>query len=75
MHTHHTDVPEVGGMPLETNWGSFNVYARPDGMKAVITQWSTGSTLKTFIGETAWSDADRYAADLYFSHDLAMRVL
>jgi len=75
MYNHHNDVPVMDGMPLETNWGSYNVYATPDGTKAIITQWSTGFTLKTFTGETAWSDADRYATDLYFSHDLAMRVL
>jgi len=70
MNAHHTDLPEFDGMELEVNWGSYNVYASEDGMKAVVVDWRTGKPSKRFKGETAHHDADRWATDLHYAHDL-----
>ena len=58
------------GMTLEANWGSYNVYATPNGMKAAVVDWRTGKAVKRFSGESSWSDADRWATDLHYIHDI-----
>lgn len=70
MNTHHSEVPEFEGMPLEENWGSFNTYATENGMKAVVVDWRTGKAVKRYTGETAYQDANRWAYDLHYAHDL-----
>lgn len=70
MNTHYTDLPEFEGMTLDTNWGSFNTYATEDGMTAVVVDWRTGKAVKRYTGETAYQDADRWATDLHFAHDI-----
>lgn len=68
--THGLELETYEGMPLEQNWGSYNTYATEDGMKAVVVDWRTGKALKRFTGETAYQDADRWATDLHYAHDL-----
>ena len=66
--THHTELDTFESMPLDENWGSFNTYSDSD--KAVVVEWRTGKAVKRFKGETAWSDANRWASDLHFAHDI-----
>ena len=70
MNTHHTQLPVVEGMPFEDNWGSFNTYVSIDGTKAVVVEWRTGRVVKRFKGETAYTDADRWAYDLHIVQDV-----
>lgn len=58
------------GMDFDANWGSYNTYATEDGMKAIVVEWRTDRVLKRFTGETAYQDADRWATDLHFAHDM-----
>jgi hypothetical protein len=46
-----------------TVMGAYTV--RSDEMSATVAKGET--LLKRFAGETAWSDAERYASDLYFA--------
>jgi len=58
------------GLDFDTNFGSFNTYATEDGTKAIVIEWRTDRVLKVFKGETAYQDADRWAYDLHYAHDL-----
>ena len=51
-----------------TNWGSYDVWVSPD--LGLVSEWKTGRIVKRFQGETAWSDAERWATDLHFVHDI-----
>jgi hypothetical protein len=70
MNEHHAELPEFEGMTLEENWGSYSSYATPEGMKAVVVDWRTGKPVKRYKGETAHQDANRWASDLHYAHDL-----
>ncbi len=65
--------PTFQGMALEVNWGTYNVYATPDGMVGVVVNRDTGKQVKRFKGESAWADADRFATDLHWTHDIGNR--
>jgi hypothetical protein len=67
--THGLQLETYKGMDLEQNYGSYNSYASPDGMKAVVVDWRTGKPVKRFTGETAHQDAERWAWDLHYAHD------
>jgi hypothetical protein len=58
------------GLDFDTNFGSFNTYATEDGMKAIVVDWRADKVVKRFTGETAYQDADRWANDLHYAHDL-----
>jgi hypothetical protein len=61
------------GMKFEVNWGNYDVFATPDGMVAVVVDRFRGKQVKRFKGESAWADADRYATDLHWTHDIGNR--
>jgi hypothetical protein len=67
--THHSELTEVDGLPFDENWGSFNTYSDLRGTKAIVVEWRTGRTVKSFSGESALVDADRWAYDLHVAHD------
>lgn len=50
--------PEIGVSPT----GPHTAWATPNGMRAEVRRGSR--VVKRFRGETAWSDAVRYAGDL-----------
>lgn len=65
-----SDKTTFNGLEFETNWGSYNTYASPNGMRAIVVDWRTDKVVKRFNGETAYQDADRWANDLHYAHDL-----
>jgi hypothetical protein len=58
------------GLDFDTNWGSFNVYASDDGKKAIVVEWRTDRVVKVCKGATAFNDADKWAYELHYVHDL-----
>jgi hypothetical protein len=66
--THHSELTQVEGLPFEENWGSFTTYATDD--KAVVVDWRTGLVSKRFEGQQARLEANRWAYDLHYAHDL-----
>lgn len=69
MNTHHTQLTVVEGLPFENNWGSFNTYASLHGNRVIVVDWRTERVVKRFKGETAYTDADRWAYDLHITQD------
>jgi hypothetical protein len=67
MAQHHSEVQTYQGLDFDTNWGSYNVYS--GSMKAVVLDWRTEKAVKRFKGETAHTDANRWAYDLHIVHD------
>jgi len=68
-YTHGLQLDTFNGMELNENWGSFNTYSTNDGMSAVVVEWRTGRAVKRFKGETAHTDANRWATDLHYAQD------
>jgi len=50
------------------NWGSFDVLAATG--EAQVVEWRTGRIVKEFHGPTATADADTWAEELHWIHDL-----
>lgn len=55
---------ELLGLALEETYGPYEVYADDD--RAVIINTDRHKVVKRFRGESAWSNANRYASDLYW---------
>jgi hypothetical protein len=58
------------GLDFDTNWGSLNTYTTEDGTRAIIVEWRTDRVVKSFSGENAYLEADRWAYELHYAHDL-----
>jgi len=50
---------------METQVIGNGITVDSDAMRGIVKR--EGKTVKTFSGETAWSDAERYAMDLWFA--------
>lgn len=55
---------ELEGLATEERFAQFEVWA--DDERAVIINTDTHKVVKRFRGESAWSNAARYASDLYW---------
>jgi hypothetical protein len=53
------------GVNMETKVIGNGITVDSDAMRGIVKR--EGKTVKTFSGETAWSDAERYAMDLWFA--------
>jgi hypothetical protein len=51
------------GFSIDFTQGDYGTYLADDTMSAILVDLRTGRKLKTFKGETAWSDASRAASD------------
>lgn len=51
---------QYGVAPL----GRYSAWATPSGTEATVIDSTTEKAVRSFTGETAWSDAERYAGDL-----------
>lgn len=51
---------------IDQQWGNYVTLVDDTNLVAVVRNARTGVTLKTFRGETAWSDAGRYASDKHY---------
>jgi hypothetical protein len=56
-------------MTLDETYGHYAVYS--ESLRAVVVDTLTGATLKRYKGESAWSDAERYASDLALNEQYA----
>jgi len=57
---------ELAGLSQEEIWGRFESWA-DDSTRAVVIDRETGEVIKRFRGESAWSDANRHASDIYMA--------
>ena len=51
---------QYGVVPL----GRYSAWATPNGFEATVVDSRTNLPVWSFTGETAWSDAERYAGDM-----------
>jgi hypothetical protein len=62
---------KFGKLELDSNWGSFNTYSNLDGTESIVVEWRTDRVVKRFKGDTAHEDADKWAHELHYVHDLS----
>lgn len=51
------------GFSVDSDYGHWATYLSDDTMTAILVDMRTGRKVRTFEGETAWSDAARAASD------------
>ena len=51
------------GFSIDFDQGNWATYLSDDALTAILVDLRTGRKVKTFKGETAWSDAAREASD------------
>jgi hypothetical protein len=56
-------IPWIGGR------GDYHVYRTPDEMVVVVIDNLKNRQVKEFKGESAWSDAERYAEDMHVARN------